>query len=121
MKGSFTATLNLRTYSLTASGKLWVADFGLAHVQSDKSLTMSGDMLGTLRYMSPEQLAGDKVVDQRTDIYSLGLTMYETLAAAARIYWPNSRAADPADATRRTRDAAKDSMLPFPLIWKRSS
>jgi serine/threonine protein kinase len=65
---------------LDSRGKVWVTDFGLAHVQSEKSLTMTGDLLGTLRYMSPEQALGKRVViDQRTDIYSLGVTLYELL------------------------------------------
>jgi serine/threonine protein kinase len=61
-------------------GGLWVTDFGLAHVQSDARLTMTGDLVGTLRYMSPEQaLAKRVVVDHRTDVYSLGATLYELL------------------------------------------
>jgi Flp pilus assembly protein TadD/serine/threonine protein kinase len=61
-------------------GSLWVADFGLAQVQSDARLTLTGDLLGTLRYMSPEQaLARRVVVDHRTDVYSLGATLYELL------------------------------------------
>jgi tetratricopeptide (TPR) repeat protein len=61
-------------------GGLWVTDFGLAHMQSDARLTMTGDLVGTLRYMSPEQaLAKRVVVDHRTDIYSLGATLYELL------------------------------------------
>jgi WD40 repeat protein/serine/threonine protein kinase len=61
-------------------GGLWVADFGLAHIQSDARLTMTGDLVGTLRYMSPEQaLAKRVVVDHRTDVYSLGATLYELL------------------------------------------
>jgi WD40 repeat protein/serine/threonine protein kinase len=59
-------------------GNLWVTDFGLAHCQSQAGLTMTGDLIGTLRYMSPEQaLAKRVVVDHRTDIYSLGATFYE--------------------------------------------
>jgi tetratricopeptide (TPR) repeat protein len=62
-------------------GGLWVTDFGLAHVQSDARLTMTGDLVGTLRYMSPEQaLAKRVVIDHRTDVYSLGATLYELLA-----------------------------------------
>jgi serine/threonine protein kinase/Tfp pilus assembly protein PilF len=63
-----------------ARGNLWITDFGLAHCQGAVELTMSGDLLGTLRYMSPEQALAQRVlVDQRTDIYSLGVTLYELL------------------------------------------
>jgi len=61
-------------------GNLWVTDFGLAQVQSDARVTMTGDLVGTLRYMSPEQaLAKRVVIDHRTDVYSLGATLYELL------------------------------------------
>jgi tetratricopeptide (TPR) repeat protein len=61
-------------------GRLWVTDFGLAQVQSDARLTMTGDLVGTLRYMSPEQAMAKRVViDHRTDVYSLGATLYELL------------------------------------------
>jgi tetratricopeptide (TPR) repeat protein len=63
-----------------AAGHLWVTDFGLAQVQSDARITISGDLIGTLRYMSPEQaLAQRRLVDHRTDVYSLGATLYELL------------------------------------------
>ncbi len=59
---------------------LWITDFGLARCQGDANLTRTGDLLGTLRYMSPEQaLAKPGLVDQRTDIYALGATLYELL------------------------------------------
>src|SRR5262249_23168256 len=65
---------------LDGRGHLWVTDFGLAQFQSDQQLTLTGDLLGTLRYMSPEQaLAQRVVVDHRTDVYSLGVTLYELL------------------------------------------
>ena len=65
---------------LDAEGRLWVTDFGLAQIQGDDRLTLTGDVLGTLRYMSPEQALGRRVViDGRTDVYSLGVTLYELL------------------------------------------
>jgi tetratricopeptide (TPR) repeat protein len=65
---------------LDTRGHLWVTDFGLAQFQANPGLTMTGDVMGTLRYMSPEQAQGNRVViDQRTDLYSLGVTLYELL------------------------------------------
>jgi tetratricopeptide (TPR) repeat protein len=64
-------------------GELWVTDFGLAQVQGDVQLTLTGDLVGTLRYMSPEQaMARRAPIDHRTDIYSLGATLYELLTFA---------------------------------------
>lgn len=61
-------------------GKLWVTDFGLARVQDGQNVTIDGDLIGTLRFMSPEQANGKThLVDHRTDIYSLGATLYEML------------------------------------------
>ena len=63
---------------LDVQGDLWITDFGLARLQDDAGLTITGDLLGTLRYMSPEQaLAKRGYLDHRTDIYSLGATLYE--------------------------------------------
>jgi WD40 repeat protein/serine/threonine protein kinase len=65
---------------LDDQGQLWVADFGLAQIQGNPHLTLTGDIMGTLRYMSPEQaLAKRVVIDGRTDIYSLGVSLYELL------------------------------------------
>ncbi len=61
-------------------GNLWVTDFGLAQFQGNARLTMTGDVLGTLRYMSPEQAQVQSgPIDHRTDIYALGATLYELL------------------------------------------
>ena len=62
---------------LDESGTIWVTDFGLAKLKSESDLTQSGDMMGTLRYMAPEQLAGES--GPSCDIYSLGATLYEML------------------------------------------
>src|SRR5262249_35563686 len=66
---------------LDGAGRLWVTDFGLARLPGDPGLTVTGDLVGTLRYMSPEQALAKRVVlDHRTDVYSLGATLYELLA-----------------------------------------
>ena len=65
---------------LEDTGKVWITDFGLAQFQNDAGLTMTGDLLGTLRYMSPEAASGKPAtIDHRTDIYALGVTLYELL------------------------------------------
>jgi serine/threonine protein kinase/tetratricopeptide (TPR) repeat protein len=65
---------------LNSDGELWITDFGLARFRSDGTLTQSGDVVGTMRYMSPEQASGDTaLVDHRTDIYSLAVTLYELI------------------------------------------
>lgn len=64
----------------TETPRIWITDFGLARCQNNLSLTRSGDLVGTMRYMSPEQARGvAELVDQRTDIYSLAVTLYEML------------------------------------------
>lgn len=67
---------------LDAHDNVWLTDFGLARESSLSTITISGDVLGTARYMSPEQAAGDPRValDGRTDVYSLGITLYEMIA-----------------------------------------
>jgi eukaryotic-like serine/threonine-protein kinase len=63
---------------LDLRGQLWVTDFGLAQVAGDSGLTISGELLGTIRYASPEQLLARRgIVDHRSDVYSLGATLYE--------------------------------------------
>jgi hypothetical protein len=65
---------------LDAKGTVWVTDFGLAQVAADVSQTLTGSAVGTLRYMSPEQALGQRaLVDPRSDVYSLGATLYELL------------------------------------------
>ena len=58
-------------------GVVWVADFGLARPTEACGLSRTGDVVGTLRYMAPEQFAGQ--AEAASDVYSLGLTLYELL------------------------------------------
>jgi non-specific serine/threonine protein kinase len=60
------------------SGRCRILDFGLAAVQSEERLTRTGSLLGTVEYMSPEQVRGEKV-DHRSDIFSLGILFFELL------------------------------------------
>jgi serine/threonine protein kinase/WD40 repeat protein len=63
---------------LDLHGAVWVADFGLAKINDQADLTHPGDVVGTWRYMAPERFRG--VSDARSDVYGLGLTLYELLA-----------------------------------------
>ena len=56
-----------------------IMDFGIAKVLGDRGMTKTGTKMGTLYYMSPEQVKAEKDIDQRTDIYSLGIIYYEML------------------------------------------
>ena len=61
-------------------GRIKITDFGLAVDTGEMELTRSGEVVGTIRYMSPEQAAGKRgLIDQRSDVYCLGATLYELL------------------------------------------
>lgn len=62
---------------MDSNGTVWVTDFGLAKFSEDEDLTQTDDVLGTLRYMAPEQLSGKHSAS--SDIYSLGVTLYELM------------------------------------------
>jgi hypothetical protein len=65
---------------LSPDGRLSVTDFGLARMLEQPGMTVTGEFVGTPAYMSPEQVTAGRVpVDHRTDIYSLGATLYELL------------------------------------------
>jgi hypothetical protein len=65
---------------LSTEGRLSVNDFGLARLLEEPGLTVTGEFVGTPAYVSPEQVAAGRIaVDHRTDIYSLGATLYELL------------------------------------------
>jgi serine/threonine protein kinase len=74
---------DIKPHNILLSGpdkRFKLTDFGIAHADDMTRMTRAGDFVGTIRYMSPELLTAHRaVVDKRTDIYSLGVTLYETL------------------------------------------
>jgi hypothetical protein len=76
-------------------GAAKLTDFGVAHLVGDEALTLTGDVVGTLAYMAPEQAAGGPA-DERADLYALGLVLYEALAGANPV-----RAGSPTATARR--------------------
>ena len=77
-KGIIHRDLKPENVMIDTEGDVFVMDFGLARAVEDTSLTQPGMVLGTPFYMSPEQLAGEKL-DERSDVYSIGLILYYCL------------------------------------------
>ncbi len=77
---------------LDTNSKPYLSDFGLAHVEQDLQLTGPGVLLGSLRYMSPEQLEPeDNLIDARCDVYGLGVSLYEMLTLEPAVHGQNRR------------------------------
>jgi TolB-like protein/Tfp pilus assembly protein PilF/predicted Ser/Thr protein kinase len=96
---------------LTSDGSTLVADFGIARALGETGeLTETGIVVGTPTYMSPEQAAGERALDARTDIYSLGCVLYEMLAGEPPFTGINPQAllakrlSTPAPALRTARE-----------------
>lgn len=64
---------------ITREGVVKLMDFGIAKLATDRTLTMTGGLLGSLHYMSPEQIRSNRTIDGRADIYSVGVLLYECL------------------------------------------
>src|SRR5882724_4502507 len=104
---------------LLSNDEAIVADFGIAaaiDAAGGGKLTRTGIVLGTPAYMSPEQGAGDRALDGRSDVYSLGCVLYEMLAGEPPFTGPTSQAiiakrfTDPVPSARRLRET-----VPLPM------
>jgi serine/threonine-protein kinase len=102
---------------LTAEGHTLVADFGIARaLGGDEHLTQTGMSVGTPAYMSPEQASGDKTIDARTDIYSLGCVLYEMLAGEPPYTGPTAqviimkRFTEPVPSVRKSRPSVPEAV-----------
>jgi hypothetical protein len=96
---------------------IWIADFGLATLSMGTTVHDGCHLSGTLPYMSPEQLAGQSTpVDHRTDIYSLGATLYEALTLQPPfVAWCRRGQASPTNETRLFRPRRISSYIPVDL------
>jgi CRP-like cAMP-binding protein/tRNA A-37 threonylcarbamoyl transferase component Bud32 len=94
---------------LGAEGMAKLSDFGLAKTSDDPSLTLAGGVMGTPHYLAPEQINGRAAVDRRSDIYSLGVTLYFLLIGEP----PFKGGSVPVVLTRQLTDA-----LRFPSDWR---
>jgi serine/threonine protein kinase len=102
---------------LTKDGNTLVADFGIARaLAADEHLTQTGMSVGAPAYMSPEQASGDKAVDARTDVYSLGAVLYEMLAGEPPYTGPTvqvvimKRFTEPVPSVRKARPSVPDGV-----------
>nr|MBA3895498.1 protein kinase [Gemmatimonadales bacterium] len=104
---------------LTKDGNTLVADFGIARAlggEGDSRLTETGLSVGTPAYMSPEQAAGDRGLDARTDVYSLGAVLYELLAGEPPYTGATSQAlivkrlTEPAPSVRTVRGSVPEAV-----------
>lgn len=80
--------------------RIKVLDFGIARIVGGENLTLTGESFGTPNYMSPERITGGQAIDQRTDIYALGIMLFEMLTGRApfqstatdpSLYWSEMR------------------------------
>jgi serine/threonine-protein kinase len=102
---------------LTKDGSSLVADFGIARaLGGDEHLTQTGMSVGTPAYMSPEQASGEKTIDARTDVYSLGAVLFEMLAGEPPYTGPTAQAiilkrfTEPVPSVRRGRPSVPEGV-----------
>ena len=90
-KGVVHRDIKSENIMVTARGQVKIMDFGLAKLKGASRLTKAGSTLGTVGYMSPEQASGEEV-DQRSDIFSVGVVLYELLTGRMP-FWGENQAA----------------------------
>ena len=98
---------------LDQTGTIWVADFGLAFREDLEGQTQTGELLGTLRYMAPEQFVAK--ADSRSDIYSLGLTLFELLTLRPALEAPKRRVLDPTKYSQLEFTVSERQVIPRDL------
>lgn len=91
---------------LDTRGEVWVTDFGLAKESDQHDLTHTGDVVGTLRYLAPERFNG--AADARSDVYALGLTLYELLVQRPAFPQPERH--------RLIRDISEGAFVPLRVL-----
>ena len=104
---------------LDVRGTVWVTDFGLAKLAGEDDLTHTGDIVGTLRYMAPERFRGQ--ADVRSDVYGLGLTLYELLALRPAFEETDRSRLIRQVTQGRAATAVARSTRPSRATWRRSS
>jgi serine/threonine-protein kinase len=102
---------------LRSDGAVKVTDFGIAKIIGQSRLTGTGQTMGTVRYMSPEQVRG-KQLDARSDVYSLGMTLYEGIAGEPPFDGDNQFAIMQAQLTRKPPPLAKFGVEVPPSVEK---
>ena len=124
-RASCTATSSRATCCWTCAGSSGSPTSAWPRSPGDVGLTVTGELLGTLRYASPEQLLARRgIVDHRSDVYSLGVTLYELLSPRPPFEGRDRNAADPADRRRRARVPRPEPSIPAELetiVLKRSA
>ncbi len=97
------------------TGRVKLIDFGIAAAADEASVTQTGSMIGTPQYMSPEQARGDKGIDGRTDLYSMGMVLYEMVTGKTHLTGLSQLAVIAKLADEKEFSLSFSSKVPVPL------
>lgn len=112
MNGIIHRDIKPQNIMVTPQGDVKVTDFGIAKAVSSQTVTASGETLGSVHYLSPEQARGAEV-DTRSDLYSLGITMYEMITKTL----PFNAETPVAVAMMQIHDPFPNPMTKAPYLW----